>query len=83
MVHIVKFEDLVFVPHHLPDSIMSEVEFADGSSVSIVAGPLLYGDGVNTFETWFSDEDSPRGWQTKEELEEEFTKRGIPFINML
>lgn len=83
MVHIVKFEDLVFVPHYLPDSISTEVEFADGSSVSIVAGPMLYGDGVNTFEGFFSDGDNPRGWQTKEEIEEEFTKRGIPFINMI
>lgn len=83
MVHIVKFDDLVFVPHHLPDSIKTEVEFADGSSVSIVAGPMLYGDGVNTFEVFFSDEDNPRCWQAREEIEEEFTKRGIPFINMI
>ncbi len=84
MVKIIKFDDLVFKPHLLGGGrVQATVEFADGSSASIVGGSQFYGDGVNTFEVYFSDEDNPRGWQTKEDIEEEFTKRGIPFINMI
>ena len=99
MIKIIKFEDLVFKPHLLDRGrVQASVEFADGSSASIIGGSQLYGDGVNTseiggsqlygdgvntFEVFFSDEDNPRGWQTKEEIEEEFIKRGIPFINMI
>mgnify|MGYP003658114345 CR=1 FL=1 len=41
------------------------------SKISIVGGGYgLCGDGINTFEMWDFDEDEPRGYQTKEEINE-------------
>ena len=57
---ITTFDTLKFVPH--PNG-MGEVQcliYTDnGYTISIVGGPSLYGDGVNTFEVacWKSDGD--------------------------
>ena len=40
----------------------------NGTQISIVGGPGLYGDGQTTFEVWDFDWDFPLGWQTKEEI---------------
>lgn len=41
----------------------------NGNNISIVGGGFgLYGDGINTFEMYDFDEDEPRGYMTKEEI---------------
>jgi hypothetical protein len=58
-------------------------EFTNGTRVSVVYGYGAYGEGplgsgIALYEAFFSDEDDPRGYQTKEELDEEFLNRSIP-----
>ena len=45
------FNDLVFVPHPNGMGGVQCLIFTDnGYTISIVGGPTLYGDGINTFE---------------------------------
>ena len=45
------FNDLVFVPHPNGMGGVQCTVFTDnGYTISIVGGPSLYGDGINTFE---------------------------------
>jgi hypothetical protein len=60
------------------------MEFPNGTNVSIVGGGSgLYGDGDTTFEVWFSDEDEPRGWVSREEINEEFASRSLRWDGLL
>jgi hypothetical protein len=60
-----------------------EKEFGgNGTEASVIYGKSAYSeqgeDGeYNTFEVMYSDEDEPWGWQTKEEINEEFLKRSF------
>jgi len=57
------FDDLVFVPH--PSGIggvQCVVKTDNGFTISIVGGPSLYGDGVNTFEVACWKTDGDMGW---------------------
>lgn len=63
-----RFGDLVFRPHHIPGAVYSRLNFSNGHYISVVGGPHLYGDGVNTFEIWASSEDSPEGYLSKSEV---------------
>lgn len=68
-------------PHR--SRIKFEKEFGgDGTEASVVYGLSTYStkgkDGeYDTFEVMYSDEEEPRGYQTKEEINEEFLKRSL------
>ena len=69
------------IPHRA--RIKFEKEFGgDGTEASVIYGASVYstkgknGD-YNTFEVMYSDEDEPRGYQTMEEINEEFLKRSL------
>ena len=52
------FRDIVFKPHGLiKGGVQGLVKLPNGVTVSIVGGPTLYGDGVDTFEVaaWWGD----------------------------
>ena len=52
------FRDVVFKPHGvITGGIQGLVKLPNGVTVSIVGGPTLYGDGVDTFEVaaWWGD----------------------------
>ena len=56
------FDDLVFVPHpNGMGGVQCKIDTDNGFTISIVGGPSLYGDGVNTFEVacWKGDGDQP------------------------
>lgn len=82
---IFSFADIVFEPHTvLPGAKRARVEFPDKSYVSIIGGPSgCYGDGDTTFEVWYSDETDPRGWQTIEDIDKEFSLRSMPWRGMI
>lgn len=63
-----KFGDLVFKPHHIPGAVRARLNFPNGHYISVVGGPHLYGDGVDTFEIWGSDADEPEGYLSKAEV---------------
>jgi hypothetical protein len=64
-----------------------EKEFGgDGTEASIIYGPSTYssqyaGDinisKLASFEVMYSDEDEPRGYQTIEEINDEFLRRSL------
>ena len=77
------FNDLVFVPHSVsPEAVQAKVFTDNGFTISIVGGPSIYGDGVNTFEVacWETDgnkewiplsqHDNVIGYRTKDEVVE-------------
>jgi len=87
MLKIVTFKDLEFkVNFDFSDfdfgetlkSHRASAEFTDGTRVSVVCGFGTYSNG-DTYEAFFSDEDEPRGYQTKTQLNSEFEKRSFPF----
>lgn len=46
-----------------------------GKDISIVGGGTgLYGDGITTFEMWDFNTSAPRGWLSKEEINEYLSK---------
>jgi hypothetical protein len=52
------FRDVVFKPHNqVKGGVQGLVKLPNGVTVSIVGGPTLYGDGVDTFEVaaWWDD----------------------------
>lgn len=52
------FRDVVFKPHGvIKGGVQGLVKLPNGVTVSIVGGPTLYGDGVDTFEVaaWWDD----------------------------
>lgn len=63
-----RFGDLVFKPHHIPGAVRARLNFPNGHYISVVGGPHLYGDGINTFEIWGSDADEPEGYLSKDEV---------------
>jgi hypothetical protein len=60
-----------------------EKEFGgDGTEASVVYGASTYStkgkDGkYDTFEVMYSDDDEPRGYETKEQINEEFLRRSF------
>ena len=73
MTKIKTFEDLQFFPHMVvKGAVHAFMEFPGGEWISVVGGgkSTLYGDGKETFEVLTSQsvEDSPAGWQTKEQV---------------
>lgn len=82
---IYTFEDLVFKPHTvIPGGTQANIEFPDGTNASVVGGPKgVYGNGVDTFELWYSDEDEPRGWVSKDEINREFASRSMKWNKMI
>lgn len=82
---IFTFEDLEFKPHSgIPNAVHAFLEFPNGTNVSVVGGPYsLHGDGVNTFECWYSEEDEPRGWQSKYQINQELGQRSIRLLGLL
>lgn len=63
-----RFRDLVFKPHRLPDAVQARLNFPNGHYISVVGGPHMYGDGVDTFEIWGSDTSEPEGYLTKADV---------------
>ena len=44
-------------------------------NISIIGGGYgMYGNGINTFEVWFPEEPQPRGYQTKEQINQYINK---------
>lgn len=84
---IFTFDDLVFTPHTVvPSGKKAYMEFPNGTNVSVIRGGSgLYGfsDGDTTFEVWFSDEDEPRRWVSREEINEEFASRSLRWDGLL
>jgi hypothetical protein len=68
------FDDLVFEPWDLerPENglLRASGSFENGKAYSIIFGTLFYSNGIDTYEIMTSDCDEPRGYQTKEEIEE-------------
>lgn len=74
------FDDLVFKPHRLGDgSVQAKMDLGNDIEISVVGGPLLYGNGKTTFEVAafyktlgkyvpMPDGDEVSGWNTKEEV---------------
>jgi hypothetical protein len=84
---IYTFEDLEFKAHRvIPEAVHALLEFPNGTNVSVVGGRSssgLYGNGVDTFEVWYSDDEGPRGYQDIEEINEEFAQRSIRLMGLL
>ena len=82
---IYQFEDLVFQPHTvIPGGKQARLSFEDGTNVSVIGGNMgVYGDGETTFEVWFSDEENPRGHQSREDINKEFILRSMPWRGMI
>lgn len=82
---IYQFEDLVFQHHTvIPGGKQARLSFEDGTNVSVIGGNMgVYGDGETTFEVWFSDEENPRGHQSREDINKEFILRSMPWRGMI
>jgi len=82
---IFSFNDIIFEPHTiLPGAKKGRVEFPDKTHCTIIGGPSgCYGDGDTTFEVWYSDEEDPRGWQSREEIDKEFAERSAPWRGLI
>jgi len=81
---IFTFDDLEFKPHRvIPGAVHAILELPNGTNVSVVGGSNLYGDGVNTFECWYSEDDEPRGWQSVFQINEELRERSIRLLGLL
>ena len=86
---IFTFDDLEFKPHGVvPGAVHAILELPNGTNVSVVGGgrmtiSSLHGDGVNTFECWYSDDDSPRGYQSVFQINEELRERSIRLLGLL
>jgi len=62
-------KDFIKTPHHLEGGIHWKLEKDGEVLMSIVGGARgLYGDGINTFEIWDSQEDDVRGYLTIKEI---------------
>ena len=46
----IKFEDLLFKPHHYGFGTQAVIEFDNGYSVSVLFGELFYSNGIDTYE---------------------------------
>ena len=58
MKKVYTFKDIVFKPHGvIKGGVQGLVKLPNDVTVSIVGGPNLYGDGVDTFEVaaWYTD----------------------------
>ena len=74
------FRDVVFKPHGvIKGGVQGLVKLPNNITLSIVGGPSLYGDGVDTFEVaaWYTDSgiwiplggsDDVKGYQDKDEI---------------
>ncbi len=71
------FKDLKFKPHGVvmtPGAVQAYLEFDNGHFASVVGGAAgLYGDGKETFELGYIDDNDPdaidvQGWLTPEEV---------------
>jgi hypothetical protein len=82
---IYSFEDLAFQPHTvIPGGKQARLSFEDGTNVSVIGGNMgCYGNGDTTFEVWYSDEENPRGWQSHEDINKEFSLRSMPWRGMI
>ncbi len=87
MLKIVTFDSLEFKSRGAFQGCQARAEFTDGTSVSVIYGFGAYGEGPSgpgnpmgddLYEAYFSDEEDPRGYQSPEQLDEEFLKRSIP-----
>jgi len=75
------FKDFKFKPHNVvKGGVQGLLTLPNNITVSIVGGPTLYGDGVNTFEVaaWWgdqgdwirlSDHDDVKGYVEKDEID--------------
>lgn len=58
MKKVYTFKDIVFKPHKVIDGgVQGILKLPNGVTVSVVGGPRLYGDGIDTFEVgaWWED----------------------------
>lgn len=75
------FKDIVFKPHNVvKGGVQGLLTLPNNITVSIVGGPTLYGDGVDTFEVaaWWGDQgdwirlskhDDVKGYVEKDEID--------------
>ena len=81
MKKVYTFKDIVFKPHGvIKGGVQGLVKLPNDVTVSIVGGPNLYGDGVDTFEVgaWWGDHgewiplgdgEDIKSYQTKDEID--------------
>ena len=81
MKKVYTFRDIVFKPHGvIKGGVQGLVKLPNDVTVSIVGGPNLYGDGVDTFEVgaWWGDHgdwiplgdgEDIKSFQTKDEID--------------
>ena len=81
MKKVYTFKDIVFKPHGvIKGGVQGLVKLPNDVTVSIVGGPNLYGDGVDTFEVgaWWGDHgdwiplgdgEDIKSFQTKDEID--------------
>lgn len=68
------FKDLKFYAHKLGGK-QAIMQFDNKHRISVVGGRYsIYGDGVNTFETWRSCDSDVKGYLTPEEVTEEMVE---------
>jgi hypothetical protein len=75
------FKDIVFKPHSVvKGGVQGKLNLPNNITVSVVGGPTLYGDGIDTFEVaaWYtdssdwiklSDYDDVKGYMEKDEID--------------
>lgn len=68
-----RFKDLEFTKHPAGTGVQARMKFPNGHAISVVGGPkgFFYGDGVNTFEIWKSNSETPEGFVTPEKIDME------------
>lgn len=69
-------EDFKLTLHSIvPGAIQYKATKPNGTIISIIGGGMgLYGDGDTTFEMWDMDEEEPRGYMTKDQINEYLSK---------
>jgi hypothetical protein len=63
-----------------------ESEFGgDGTKATVIYGASTYStrgkdNNYDTFEIWYSDEEEPRGYESKEQINDEFLRRSLNIV---
>jgi hypothetical protein len=77
-----KFKEMIENSTPFKARVNFDTKYGDDTWASVVYGPATYStkgkDGeYNSFEVWYSDEEEPRGYETKEQITLEFLRRSF------